>query len=272
MDSNCLRRNNLKVMALILNNTSFILTNGSYFSNDGFAAAAGIITTNLTHLFDAGDVASYSGTGNTWTNLAGSRNLALVNSPTFVSDGAASRFVLDGTNDFMSGSGYVTGSAAKSHTVSFIGSFASLPSNFTRTRFFTADGASPSYGAEQGSGGSGLFSIIISQGTTNFNANVYVSPGLVQFVSQSQTAMFTFVSSNTGIDFYLNGSLLGGTTADTFVNANFTNPATTFSWGSDQNGTNPISMSLAHIMFYSASLTPFEITQNYNALKGRYGI
>jgi hypothetical protein len=260
-------------MAIRLNNSFFTLTNGSYFSNDGFAAAAaGIITTNLTHLFDAGDAASYSGTGTTWTNLAGSNNLALVNSPTFVSNGAASRFVLDGTNDFMSGSGYVTGSAAKSHTVSFIGSFASLPQNFTRYRFFTANGSSPSYGAEQGSGGSGLFAIIISQGTTNFNASVYVSPGLVQFVSQSQTAMFTFVSSNTGIDFYLNGSLLGGTTVDTFVNTNFTNPAEIFSWGSDQNGTNPLSMSLAHIMFYSASLSPSEITQNYNALKGRYGI
>ena len=231
-----------------------------------------IVRSNLTHLFDAGDVASYSGTGTTWTNLAGSRNLALVNSPTFVSNGAASRFVLDGTNDFMSGSGYVTGSAAKSHTISFIGSFASLPQNFTRYRFFTAAGASPSYGAEQPGTGQGLAAIIISQGTTNFNANVYVSPGLVQFVSQSQTAMFTFVSSNTGIDFYLNGSLLGGTTADTFVSANFTNPATIFSWGSDQNGTTPISMSLSHIMFYSASLSPSEITQNYNALKSRYGI
>lgn len=259
-------------MRISINNSSFKLTNGSYFSYDGNSTIPNIVTTNLTHLFDAGDVASYSGTGNTWTNLAGSNNLALVNSPTFVSNGAASRFVLDGTNDFMSGSGYLTGSAPKSHTVSIIGSFASLPSNFTRYRFFTANGASPSYGAEQGSGGSGLISIIISQGTTNFNASVYLNPGPVQFVSQSQTAMFTFVSSNTGIDFYLNGSLLGGTTIDTFVNTNFNNPAEVFSWGSDQNGTGPISMSLSHIMFYSASLSPSQIAQNYNALKNRYGI
>jgi hypothetical protein len=260
-------------MALILNDTSFTLINGSYFSNDGFAAAAaGIVTTNLTHLFDAGDVASYSGTGTTWTNLAGSNNLALVNSPTFVSNGAASRFVLDGTNDFMSGSGYLTGSAAKSHTVSIIGSFAALPATFIRYRFFTANGASPSYGVLQPGVGLGPGEVIISQGTTNFNAIVYNPSGQVQFISQSQTAMFTFVSSNTGIDFYLNGSLLGGTTVDTFVNANFTSPTTTFSWGSDQSGTTPISMSLAHIMFYSASLSPSEITQNYNALKDRYGI
>jgi hypothetical protein len=259
-------------MAIRLNNSFFRLSNGSYFSYDGSATAASIVTANLTHLFDAGDVASYSGTGTTWTNLAGSNNLRLVNSPTFVSNGAASRFSLDGTNDFISGSGYVTGSAPKSHTVSFIGSFASLPSTFTRWRFFTANGASPSYGVSQPGAGIGPGEVIISEGTANFNAFVYNPPGAVQFVSQSQTAMFTFVSSNTGIDFYLNGSLLGGTTADTFVSDNFTDPTTTFSWGSDQNGTNPLSMSLAHIMFYSSSLSSGDILQNYNALKGRYGI
>jgi hypothetical protein len=258
-------------MAIRLNNSYFKLNNGSFRSIEG-ASEASIVTANLTHLFVAGDPASYSGTGTLWNNLAGPNDLQLANSPTFISNGEASRFVLDGTNDFMTGSGYLTGSAAKSHTLSFIGSFASLPSNFTRYRFFTADGASPSYGAEQGSGGTGLFAIIISQGTTNFNASVYVSPGLVQFVSQSQTAMFTFVSSNTGIDFYLNGSLLGGTTTDTFVDSNFTNPTTTFSWGSDQNGTTPISMSFSHIMFYSSSLSSGEILQNYNALKSTYGI
>jgi hypothetical protein len=45
-----------------------------------------------------------------------------------------------------------------------------------------------------------------------------------------------------------------------------------FWWGADANAATPLSMSFSHIMWYSSSLSPSEITQNYNALKGRYGI
>jgi hypothetical protein len=250
--------------------------NGSFNQGNGtftIGVVSSIVTTNLTHLFDAGNVTSYAGTGTTWTNLVGSNNLALVNTPTFVSNGVASRFVFDGVSDFMTGSGYLTGSAPKSHTLNLIGSFASLPSTFTRYRFFTDQNNPTSYGVSQPGTTLGVGEVLISQGTPNFNATVYDPPGAVQFVSQSQTAMFTFVSSNTGIDVYLNGSLLGGTTTDTFESSNFIVPNRTFTWANDPNGAgNFLSMSIAHIMWYSSSLSPSEINQNYNALKGRYGI
>lgn len=256
-------------MSLVtVSNGSFNIINGSV--SIGTTPAASIVTTNLTHLFDAGNTASYPGSGTVWTNLAGSRNIALVNSPTFLSNGSASTFLFDGIDDFATGSGYVSGSALKSHTLSMIGSFSDSTA-FTRRRFFTATGASPSYGVEREATNIGPGRVIISQGTVDFNAIVYNETGTTQFVSQSQTAMFTFVSSNTGIDFYLNGNLLGGTTANTFISG-FSNADTTFSWASDAGGTSPMSMSIAHIMFYSASLTPTEILQNYNALKSRYGI
>jgi hypothetical protein len=242
------------------------------FSIGPKATSATIVTTNLTHRFDAGDVSSYPGSGTVWTNLNGTRNLAIVNTPTYVSSGQASRFIFDGVDDFMTGSGYLTGSAFKSHTLNLIGSFAALPGTFTRYRFFSSEAASPSYGLSQPGVGLGPGEVIISQGTPNFNATVYNPPGAVQFISQSQTAMFTFVSSNTGIDFYLNGTLLGGTTTDTFVDSSFGDAGLRFSWGSDQNGTTPISMSISHIMFYSASLTAQEIAQNYNAVRSIYGI
>ncbi len=230
-----------------------------------------IVTTNLTHRFDAGDASSYSGTGNVWTNLNGSNNLQLVNSPTFVSNGTASRFVFDGVNDFMTGSGYLTGSAAKSHTLNVVMSFAPAPGLFSRYRFF-ADNSNPTgYGTLQYFSGDGPGEIEISQGTTNFNASVYSSyPN--EFSPLYTTAMYTFVSSNTGIDFYLNGTLLGGTTADTFVNSSFISPTRTYYWASAGLGSSPISMSIAHIMWYSSSLSAADITQNYNALKTRYGI
>ena len=258
-------------MSLVtISNGSFSIINGTV--SIGTTPGVSIVTTNLTHQFDAGSAASYPGSGTIWTNLAGPKNLALVNTPTYVSNGVASRFIFDGVDDFMTGSGYLTGSAAKSHTVNMIGSFAALPANFTRYRFFTATGASPSYGMVQQGTGLGPGEVRISEGTPNFNATVYSVGAGNQFLSQSQLAMFTFVSSNTGMDFYLNGSLVGGTVTDTFVANSFTNAATNFSWGSDAAGTSPISMSIAHIMFYSGSLTAAQISQNYNALRSRYGI
>jgi hypothetical protein len=257
-------------MPVTIFNGSSRVSSGNFSVGPRVTETATIVTTNLTHLFDAGDASSYAGSGTVWTNLNGTRNLAIVNTPTYVSSGQASRFIFDGIDDYMTGSGYVTGSAAKSHTLSFIGSFAALPSTFTRNRFFSDNGNPTSYGVLQPGVGLGPGEVIISEGTPNFNATVYNPPGAVQFVSQSQTAMFTFVSSNTGIDFYLNGTLLGGTT-DTFV-PGFTNPATVFWWGSSANASIPLSMSFSHIMFYSGSLTPAEVSQNYNALKSRYGI
>jgi hypothetical protein len=259
-------------MPVTIFNGSSRISSGNFSVGSRVTETATIVTTNLTHRFDAGDASSYAGSGTVWTNLNGTRNLAIVNTPTFVSSGVASRFIFDGVDDFMTGSGYLTGSAAKSHTVNMIGSFANLPTTFTRYRFFTAAGASPSYGMVQQGAGLGPGEVRISEGTPNFNATVYSVGAGNQFLNLSQLAMFTFVSSNTGIDFYLNGSLVGGTTTDTFVASSFTNAATNFSWGSDSAGTSPISMSIAHIMFYSGSLTPAEISQNYNALKSRYGI
>jgi hypothetical protein len=233
---------------------------------------ANVVRTNLTHLFDAGISSSYSGSGTTWTNLAGSNNLALVNTPTFVSNGEASRFVFNGTNNFMSGSGYLTGSAAKSHTLNVVMSFNVLPNLFGRHRFFT-DIANPTgYAVTEYTSGQGPGQIDFAQGTTNFNAEVYAAfPN--QFSPLNTLAMYTFVSKNTGVDFYLNGSLLGGTTVDTFVDSSFINPTRAYYWAADDaTPTNALSMSIAHIMWYSSSLSPTEITQNYNALKSRYGI
>jgi hypothetical protein len=87
-----------------------------------------------------------------------------------------------------------------------------------------------------------------------------------------------FVLDETGVEyngvaFYLNGSLLGEDTTNTFTDASFTNSTRTYFLGA-ANGTpsNPISMSIAHVMWYSASLSAADVLQNYNALKSRYGI
>ena len=59
-----------------------------------------IVTDGLTLAVDAGSTRSYPGIGTTWTDLVGSNNGALENSPTFDSGNGGS-IVFDGTDDYV---------------------------------------------------------------------------------------------------------------------------------------------------------------------------
>jgi hypothetical protein len=65
-------------------NLSLINTNNNGSFSMTFAPT--ILTTNLQLHLDAGNPTSYPGSGTTWTDIAGSRNFALVNSPTYSTD------------------------------------------------------------------------------------------------------------------------------------------------------------------------------------------
>lgn len=63
--------------------------------------STGIVTTNLVMNLDAGNTASYPGTGTTWTDLTGrGNNGTLTNGPTFDSGNGGS-ISFDATNDFV---------------------------------------------------------------------------------------------------------------------------------------------------------------------------
>ena len=68
-------------------------------------SSAGLVTDGLTLNLDAGDSASYPGSGSTWTDLAGTAdNITLVNSPTYTS-GTPAYFTFNGSNQYGTGSG-----------------------------------------------------------------------------------------------------------------------------------------------------------------------
>jgi hypothetical protein len=71
-----------------------------------------VVTTGLQLYLDAGQAASYPGSGTTWTDLSGNgRTGTLTNGPTYSSADGGS-IVFDGTDDFVQCSGSVTATAA----------------------------------------------------------------------------------------------------------------------------------------------------------------
>jgi len=74
--------------------------------------AVSVVTTGLQLYLDAGQAASYSGSGTTWTDLSGNgRNGTLTNGPTYSSADGGS-IVFDGTNDYVQCTGSLTATAA----------------------------------------------------------------------------------------------------------------------------------------------------------------
>jgi len=77
-----------------------------------------IVQNGLVLNLDAGDVNSYPGSGTTWYDTSGgNRHFTLVNSPTWNSGGY---FVLDGTDDYMTGPATNTFNLAQEHTLEII--------------------------------------------------------------------------------------------------------------------------------------------------------
>jgi hypothetical protein len=71
-----------------------------------------VVTTGLQLYLDAGNASSYSGSGTAWNDLSGNgRNGTLTNGPTYSSDNGGS-IVFDGSNDFVQCTGSLTVTAA----------------------------------------------------------------------------------------------------------------------------------------------------------------
>jgi len=255
-------------MGITINNISFTLTRGSFssFEPTTASAAPSIVTTNLTHHFDAGNASSYGGSGNVWTNLvSGNPNIALVNGPTFVSNGAASFFRLDGIDDYMSGSGYAL-PVNNQTTINLVMSLHGLSGQTDRV--WVAGGDPMQLRMDSSVAGGNVTWADFSVGSVNFFADIVPynisNPTLM---IAGQTYMLTFTSDATKVSLYINGTFVSSSTEVLSV-TNYTNATFQLFY---QTGTTR-SGSISHLLIYTSSLSQAQITQNYNALKSTYGL
>jgi len=225
-----------------------------------FSYSPKIVTDGLVFAVDAANEKSYPGSGTTWTDLAGSNNGTLTNGPTFGSGNGGS-IVFDGANDIMSTS--ITIKAASSTELqtfcswlkgtdpdnSFFGSSANSAGKFHLILNFQSDGqlrfAQSRYG-----GGNPLTdesNIVTVNANTDWNYACVV-----------KTAQYTY-------DVYFNNELI---IEDALKEATLD---ADFALGQWWNGRVKPSQ-ISNVSIYNRALTPTEITQNYNALKSRFGL
>jgi len=187
--------------------------------------------------------------GTTWTDLSGNNNTGtLTNGPLYSSANAGS-IAFDGSNDYVSTPVSSPGSLPitfefwiNSTTSTPVGIFDSAPGQVNVLRNY-----SPGY---------------LEWWPSNPNVNM----GLSANTWYQIVAVYRF-NTNRYIDYYRNGTLISTVMGDT--NSSFT--WTTFTIGNINGGSaGNYSGNLAKFAIYNRALSAAEISQNFNALRGRY--
>jgi len=219
----------------------------------------GIVKDGLVLDLDAAKRDSYPGNGTTWFDIGGyGYNGTLVNGPTFDSANAGS-VVFDGTNDYL----VRTDALLKNYTTVTANIWMYVSSTNSWETYF-------SYNAEEAG---------LTQGWG------------VRRQNNSTNYQYWGGTGNSGIKLYKNGTLISSGNASSVIAtgfninnswSNITLVATgVSSWNTNNNFTlatrsdnlgSATNYKVGSFSLYNRELSAAEITQNYNALKGRYGL
>jgi len=215
----------------------------------GLSHSPRIVTNGLVLVLDAANPKSYPGSGTTWTDMSGLNNTGtLVNGPTFSSNNAGS-IVFDGVDD------HVTSSLSSS-----------LGTQFSISVWFKKN--NNNVGNPLNFQGSPTFELLVDQ-TNQLN----IWDGANHYYSFTTTigAWYNMNVVKTSTNFLL------------YVNDN---PSPVLNFASSYNNTNTnfiigkhpsasvnyVNGNISNVSIYNRALSATEVLQNFNALRGRYGI
>ena len=268
-------------IATRLTNAGTLLVNGSFDENTSIAptkfrttsttvfaseldefTGAPVVDSSLKLWLDAGQTASYSGSGTTWTDLSGNANNGtLVNAPTFISNDGGGCIQLDGTNDHITLP--VTGFAPPSLTIDYWIKRISDNGYFwivdntdnPELRMLFQAGKLQIYFYDDG----GYFSTALS--TTTFSTGSWYNI-TVTLTNGSQNV---YINGNQEI-ITTTGVYTGGPSGNAGEHTLGTYNRPGVGYGGYAN------VRIGSYRFYNRALTAAEVIQNYNALQSRYGL
>lgn len=216
-------------------------------------AASGIVTSGLTFDIDAANSSSYSGSGSTWYDLAGSADdVTLYNSPTFTS-GPQSYFTFNGSSQY--------GATSTTNIIP--------TTQYTKMVWFLLNSYVPNNNLVSGSSGGHFMFFAASNRLYSGHANWsnYQVFGTVAVFSLYTwyCAALTFSTTN-GMKIYINGALDNTYTANKSARGgNGSIEIGAFGGGNLLNGR------ISRVLCYDRELDSTEVLQNFNATKTSFG-
>jgi prepilin-type N-terminal cleavage/methylation domain-containing protein len=255
------------------NNKIVVISNLAERKN--IAINTSIVTNGLVLNLDAGDIASYPGTGTTWTDLSGNgNNTALTNGPTYNSSNGGS-IVIDGNDDYgiFSSQNFPSGNASFSLEawVRFSGNGVNV------------NNVIMAYGADNGAAGCPILAVDLTGFEFVFGSGAgSVRSGTLTTTNVWYQVVGVYNGSTTKI--YINGALVntrayssvnvpavGGSNGQTGALGALFSPYGNVSVGPTKRyGT--FNGQIAIFRYFNRAVTDAEILQNFNALRGRYGL
>lgn len=212
------------------------------------------VTTGLVTYLDAGNPASYPGSGTTWTSLVGAFSGTM-------GAGVAYSAASGGSMTF-------NGVGATSQVTLVNSAFAALTNNFSVEFWYKSNNNFPGLVAN-GTGSNGFVFGYFSTTGTAWKVTKYgvvdLQAGTIPQNTNWHQAVLTY-SSTTGARVYIDGAL-SGTAAN---NSNLSVGSSTFNIGKSENVYLNGSMSI--MRWYNTVLSSTDVAQNFNADRSRYGI
>ena len=221
-----------------------------------------IVLNGLVLYLDAANIKSYPGSGTTWADLSGNgNNGTLTNGPTYSSANGGS-LVFDGSNDNIQLAG--TNFSLNTMTISAW----NYSSNFNQNGFIfekTTNGFVNTQYSLFYNGDNTIYYRTYGLSTIDLTVNT-TTAGVVN--NQWNNVVATFDGTIKRI--YVNGILAAtSATLSGTVTQNTTGAAFIGIYG---GGGYPFNGRISNTTIYNRALTATEVSQNYNALRGRYGI
>lgn len=222
----------------------------------GISYNTSIVRPGLVLHLDAANPKSYPGSGSTWFDLSGKNNHATIfNNPTF-----ANRIVSwDGTSQYAEITANQTSLDFSSEQTVFIW----MRHTFTSGRRNPWDQAYGGYGTwthEQGS------NINYYYGSAGSNTTPYTNHGSIS-TPRGVWNLMTITRNTSSVSWYMNGIM-----SNTVSNAFPSQPTTTNNIKIANGYSQHWQGDMGQVIAYTRALTAKEVLQNFQALRGRYGI
>jgi hypothetical protein len=221
-----------------------------------------VVRDGLVLHLDAANVKSYPGTGTVWTDLSGNdNNGTLINGPTYDSANLGS-IVFDGINDYVN----IPTSPTIELSTTFTASVWVSISDLNNSHEIISKGAGLS---SNGNFGWALSFYDVTK-TIYFDAYSAAPVRYVITAPYNTTSWKNIVISfDTGkMYMYIDGNLSASNTSNNFTIGNLTYSLTL----SEPSQWPALSGEISNAQMYNRVLSATEIQQNFEALRGRYGI
>lgn len=236
--------------------------NSAIVGYDWPVSSSAINTSGLLVHLDAANTSSYPGSGTTWSDLSGNgNNCTLYNGVTFSSNNGG-YLIFNGSNSYgeIADNANLRPSSFTTSVWCYINVAIGSPSCCVLSKH---NSSGSTYGWGHALNTAGTWGAFIKVTTTEYDC-----PSAVAGYNRWWNFVCT-VSSNSSMTAYLNGSLVGSTAIPATTNTNtfairLADSVDTF-WSI-------FGGYISHVLYYNRALSATEVSDNYNAIRGRYGL